>query len=193
MMDDYSQPDFYRFNQDSTSLIKWVLKQNLRPQSILDLGAGSGIIGIELSRELKPRTLTLVELQTEFKDHLEINLREFLKAEVEAEIYIQSFAHFQGMHKFDLIVCNPPYYLPGAGQLPVNPNRARARSFVEDSWEILIKCIKQSLSPKGEGYIVVKNDKGLVKKIEDHATLNSLHLQKESEGELMFLKLSAIL
>jgi tRNA1Val (adenine37-N6)-methyltransferase len=191
MMDDYSQPDFYRFNQDSTALINWIIQKNLRPHSILDLGAGSGIIGIELARLLNIPELCLVELQEDYLPHLKINVARFLGPETVVDIQITSFSNFKPA-RYELIVCNPPYYLPGAGQLPVNPQRAKARSFMEDSWEILMKCFKQSLSPKGEGYIVLKNDEGLFKTIEAQAKFNQLQLQKNIQGNLMLIKVSAI-
>ena len=190
-MDDYSQPDFYRFNQDSIALIDWIIQRKLNPQSILDLGAGSGIIGIELARMLNIPELCLVEVQPEYLPHLKINVERFLGSETAVDIQITSFADFKPK-QFDLVVCNPPYYLPGAGQLPLNPNRAKARSFIEDSWEVLMTCFKQSLSPEGEGFIVLKNDDGLFKTIENLARVNQLQLTKNIEGNLMQVQVRSI-
>ncbi len=75
MNDDYDQPEFYRFNEDSLKLVKWVLLRVSSAQTILDLGAGSGIIGIELSRVLLPSKLTLVEVRQEYSAHLDTNIK----------------------------------------------------------------------------------------------------------------------
>lgn len=71
MLIDYSQPDFYRFNEDSTKLVAFIqnhLKKT--PQSIIDLGAGCGVIGIELKKLYHEAYLTLVEGQSEFLPYL---------------------------------------------------------------------------------------------------------------------------
>jgi tRNA1(Val) A37 N6-methylase TrmN6 len=61
MSDDYSQPDYYRFNSDSITLVNYLLKSMGPTESILDLGAGCGIIGIELARYLSPQKLRITK------------------------------------------------------------------------------------------------------------------------------------
>ncbi|MBA2404604.1 MAG: methyltransferase [Bdellovibrionales bacterium] len=187
-MSDYSQPEFYRFNQDSTALIKWVQAAGLTTNSILDLGAGSGIIGIELGRLLKPATVTLVEVQKEFKPHLEDNCRYFLPSEVSSSIVMSSFADFKSREKFDLIVCNPPYYLPGKGEQPQNPLRAIARSFLIDSWEILLKQVSLLVSATGKILFILKNDEQLYHSILTQIPSELANKRHEMEG-LMILEL----
>jgi tRNA1(Val) A37 N6-methylase TrmN6 len=166
-MNDYSQPDFYRFNQDSLILVKWIVDQDLKPRHLLDLGAGCGIIGIELARNLGPESVTLVELQSEYLSHLEVNVKHFLPSETAAKILIQSFSEIQPGNEFDLIVCNPPYYLPGKGQLPHNPNRSLARTFLQDDWRILLKLVQTQLSVPGKAFMVVKNQPELLQEIKN--------------------------
>lgn len=183
MTDDYSQPDFYRFNQDSTALIRWILHQNLRPQSILDLGAGSGIIGIELARELKAAKLCLVELQQEYLPHLRINAEKFLSPETIVVIQISSFSNF-APSMFDLIVCNPPYYLPGQGELAADRARAIARSFIKDSWKVLLEKISQSLRSEGQAFLVVKQNEQLLQTITSEGKKVNLEMTISTEYRL---------
>src|SRR4051812_43029170 len=116
-MNDYSQPDFYRFNEDSLKLVNWILEKKLNAKAILDLGAGCGIIGIELANRMHADSLTMVELQADYKAHLEKNIDLILDKKIIPHISIQSFKKWTPNQLYDLIVCNPPYFLPGHGEV----------------------------------------------------------------------------
>jgi tRNA1Val (adenine37-N6)-methyltransferase len=188
-MSKYSQPDFYRFNEDSINLVKWIQSTGIKPKRILDLGAGSGVLGIELALLLNPQELTFVEVQKEFQTHLETNCRCFLSNSVAHSIIIKSFLDFKSDQKFDLIVCNPPYYLPGNGELPQDPKRAIARTFLIDSWPILLKTISDSMSAEGKGFIVLKEDQALLESISQHFHQFDLDVKKNDVGSIMILEL----
>ncbi len=187
MNDDYDQPEFYRFNEDSLKLVKWVLLRVSSAETILDLGAGSGIIGIELSRVLLPSKLTLVEVQHEYSVHLDSNIKKFLPPCVSSDIRIQSFSSYQASDKFDVIVSNPPYYLPDNGELSSNPNRAIARSFIIDSWKILLQKISVSLTESGTCYVVLKQDSRLFDLIKRESANFDLSIDRNDSETLMFL------
>lgn len=163
-MSDYKQSSFYRFSEDSIRLAKYVESKIATAQCVLDLGAGSGVIGIEVANALKAKTLTLVDVQPEWKEIQEYNLAQFLKSGV-GEIVVSSFREWMPEKKYDVIVCNPPYYLPGHGQRNEDPRKEIARSFVVDGWDELLHAIERSLSEEGEAYLVVKNDKRILNKL----------------------------
>lgn len=189
MSDDYSQPDFYRFNQDSIELINWIKNRRPETRNILDLGAGSGIIGIELGRNLNCEKVTLVELQDEFKLHLERNCENFLPSNVNFEIIINSFSGFNATDEFDLIVCNPPYYLPGKGELSKDRNRSLARAFLMDNWQVLLSKIGQVISPTGKAFIVLKNDLNFFNVLKKDAVKSNLEIKRNELKSLMVLEL----
>lgn len=108
-MNDYSQPDFYRFNSDSFELINFIKKLNPNVKSILDIGAGSGVIGIEISRSLSIDLVVFVEAQKEFYEHLVLNCNTFIP-QISREIIITKISNYDSLKKFDLIVSNPPYF-----------------------------------------------------------------------------------
>jgi tRNA1Val (adenine37-N6)-methyltransferase len=156
-MTDYSQPDFYRFNQDSLELVKRVKHNVDKCESILDLGAGCGVIGLELARFYLPHTLALVELQQDYEPLLQHNLS-FLMPGTECSVHIKSFAQWRPTKKYEIIVCNPPYFLPGRGQKSKDPRRDLARSFHQDNWKELLCCIERSLTFEGKAFLVLKNE-----------------------------------
>jgi tRNA1(Val) A37 N6-methylase TrmN6 len=184
-MNDYAQPDFYKFNQDSIALINHLKIKHLFPKSILDLGAGCGIIGIELQKKFNSFDLALVEAQHEFREYLEINLKGFGLKESNQSLIIESFSGFFLEKKFDLIVSNPPYFLPGTGKSSSSSNRDTCRHFRIDSIEILLNCIHRHLSYDGMACLVFRRGLDIVRNLY-HPGLETRLIH---EGELIFVEL----
>lgn len=189
-MSNYLQPDFYRFNQDSLFLVKWIAHKLQTASHVLDLGAGSGVIGIEVSNRLNPQSLTLVELQKEFLPYLETNSRDQKKAHYDIEIVNASFGDFKTDIKFDLIVSNPPYYLPGRGEASRDVKKGRARSFIVDGWAVLLQRIEELLTSDGRAFIVIKNDKSILSHLRKE--VRGLKLSEFVEKDLVVLELARL-
>jgi release factor glutamine methyltransferase len=93
---------------DTESLVEWVLEQNFKPMSILDLGTGTGALALALASEL-PNAQILgldlidkaVALAEENRQRNNINNARF----IQSSWFDQVSSHL----KFDLIVSNPPY------------------------------------------------------------------------------------
>ncbi|MGE3608792.1 MAG: methyltransferase [Bacteriovoracaceae bacterium] len=186
-MNDYCQPSFYRFNSDSLKLVEFIKNRVSKSHSILDLGAGCGIIGIELAKYYFPVNLILLELQNDFLPSLEKNLQEYLPRETKGEIIISSFSNFKAQRKFDLVVSNPPYYLPKHGEPSSDRRRGLARSFIQDNWTIFLRLLRESLNPEGEGFVVIKNDKVILEEVRQSVLTSSLVIKEWVEGDLVFL------
>lgn len=162
---DYVQPDFYRFNEDSLKLVEVVASNFNGTTRVLDIGAGCGVIGIELAQRVRIDDLHLLELQNEFKPYLEENISRFIP-EQKHSIVISPLSQYPSTFKYDLIVCNPPYYLPGKGEPNKNVNRGICRSFQVDSWNDLLNLFERSLTSTGSAWVVIKNDKLLLQVID---------------------------
>ena len=167
-MTDYTQPDFFKFGHDSLELIQWIKGLKKTANKILDLGAGSGILGIELSNHYLPEKLTLLEIQEEYYPHLIQNISTQLKTKTAIEIAITSFKDWVPECHYDLIVCNPPYYLPGHGRSSEDQRRDIARSFRIDNWGILFEVVKKVLTPEGRAFFVIKDDKTILQHLKKH-------------------------
>ena len=76
-----------------------------KPVSVLDLGTGSGCIGLTLKKEVEDITVTLADISFEALDVAKRNGAS-LKVDVH---YIQSDWFSNIDQVFDVIVCNPPY------------------------------------------------------------------------------------
>lgn len=186
-MNEYAQPDFYRFSEDSLRLVNHVLQRVDRAVRVLDLGAGCGIIGIELAKILSPESLTLVEAQHEFIPFLESNTSSFIKSTTRVSILQKSFSGWNPTTSYDLIVCNPPYFFPGHGIESPDKRKQVCRTFVLDSWDLLLRLTWKCLAPGGRAYFVIRNDDRLLKMVKGHPH-ESLISVEEKKG-LFFLEL----
>ncbi|MES2529108.1 MAG: methyltransferase [Bdellovibrionota bacterium] len=184
-MSDYSQPVFYRFNEDSLLLVKEIANSDERPEKILDVGAGSGIIGIELALKMKIPEVHFLELQLDWKPFLETNIQELIPG-TKTKIFWNSVSEWKTTQKYDLIVSNPPYYLPQNGKISPDPVRAHCRSFLKDDWEILLKKSLKALTKEGTAWFITPRE-------------NLSHILKSAPvkpeviktGELVILKFSS--
>ena len=186
---DYLQPDFYRFNEDSLKLVNFVATKIKEASKVIDVGSGCGVIGIEIAQKVSVDEVHFLELQPVFKDYLEQNIDLFIP-HLQSEIFISSLGVFKSETKYDLIVCNPPYYLPGAGQLGPNPHRNLCRSFLEEGWMELFEFISNHLTPEGMAAVVIKNNREILKHVELLSEQFPLRLEKIENGEICFLQFS---
>ncbi len=161
-----------------------------KASQLLDLGAGCGIIGIELANLLRPEKLNLLEVQTEFVPHIQKNIKTQLKHQIPVEVVNDSFGKWSPEKKFDLITCNPPYFLPGRGEPYKDGRRELARSFVLDNWKIFFDAIDKAMTDSGQAFLVIKDDRVVLDTIKKNNLLFDLQVFKE--GNLIFLELSRL-
>ena len=86
-----------------------VKKNSIRVKKIIDVGAGTGCMGISAAHNLKENLekLVLLEPSKEALKSLQVNIERFnIKGH---EVYGEPFENFVIEDKFDLILSNPPY------------------------------------------------------------------------------------
>ena len=85
--------------------IKYVEEYFDEPIDIVDLGCGSGAIGITLEKKLSPKSVDLIDISKEALEVTKINCE---KIESKANLIQNDF--LEGIDKkYDLIISNPPY------------------------------------------------------------------------------------
>ncbi len=161
-MKDYVQPEFYHFNEDSLNLVSIVnhFIGNKKISTCLDLGAGCGVIGCELSKCLSIEELTFLEIQDEFLSSLKINIKQQLSSK--GHIIQCSFKEFKNK-TFDLIVSNPPFYQKNKSRISPDKRRAICRSFIVDSFDDWFATVVGCMTKNSEAFFVV--DVGLEKEL----------------------------
>lgn len=166
----YSQPEEYRFSHDSVFLARQAFEisagTSLEGKRALDIGAGSGIVGLDFLFHRKMAGLTLpllfdfLEIQEVYRPHFEVNREASGLVESEINFVHQNYealsqpGYFQ---KYDLIMANPPYFLTAHGLLSPSDFKNRCRFFIDSDFSALLLGINNSLTPSGEAYILLKD------------------------------------
>ena len=162
---DYLQPKFYRFSEDSLWLAKLAANNKPDASSILDIGCGCGVVGIETVNRLKnPEKLSLIEPQSEFLGFIESNL-ELIEKDIDVQIFNEKLEHLNFDQKFDLIVSNPPYFNPKDSRPSKNVNRLRCRTFQGFSLLDFASMATSLLEPGGELFVLARRENTDVSKL----------------------------
>lgn len=151
----YQHKDGYRVSVDAVLLYDFV---NLpRLQTIIDLGAGSGIIGLLLAMRYPNAFVTLVEIQRGLailaRENIELN-----KLDDRVNIIHTDIKNLVRQHdmigRFDVVVSNPPFRRFKTGLISPNDEKAFARHEINLSLSQLLKTSSDILRYHGHIYII---------------------------------------
>lgn len=161
---DYLQPEFYRFSEDSLHLVRTIDELNLiHGEKVMDLCAGSGVVGLEYSlRTQSVKQLDFCEIQEDFLDYLKQNEKLFLRPGIQSNLYHDSYKNLlqrkELKHQYDCVLSNPPYFHPNHGLTSPDEKKNRCRFFMDASLEDLIDVYFHLLKPGAKGFLVIRND-----------------------------------
>jgi tRNA1Val (adenine37-N6)-methyltransferase len=124
---------------------------------VLDLCAGCGVVGLELSFHLPHiEKMDFVELQDEFRIHFDANLNQSGRSPEKFRFIKTDFRKYRD-GSYDLIVCNPPYFDPQQGKVGKSEFKNRCHFFVESTLHELIDSVGALLAPRGKAFLLVKD------------------------------------
>ena len=145
----------HKVGTDGVLLGAWVHAEN--PDSILDIGTGSGLIALMLAQRFSQAKVTGVELHipsfnqalenasnSAFSNRVQIINADFLKSDFNIE--------------FDLIVSNPPFYKGNTSTGITERDKARHEEHLPQK-DFLKKAIS-ILSPYGKLAVILPNEEG---------------------------------
>ena len=127
------------------------------PDSILDIGSGTGVISLMLAQRCDAMTIDAVELDENAYEQSVVNFEDSDWGD-RLYCYNASFQEFsdeisEEEETYDLIVSNPPFYTDDFKTQDVSRNKARFTSSL--SFEALIIGVSKILSEKGVFSVVV--------------------------------------
>ena len=164
---DYKQPTFYHFSRDSIELVDYLCDRfkDKGALKVLDLCAGSGIVGIEFCLKYQQiLKITFLEKQIEFLKDLEFNIQNFIPNKL-SQILNKDFQDFSTEELFDLVICNPPFYLEGSARVSAS-NEKNICHFMSEKEMIFLFDLFESLKSKGaEVWFLGRPDLSYIKKI----------------------------
>ena len=166
---DYSQPNFYKFSQDSIVLSKEghrLLEKRLSTGptiKALDLFSGCGVVGLEIMRNFKKNiSFDFLEIQNDYKNNFNENKKKFLgRSEYDKARFINddylNFCSNENI-KYDFIISNPPYFNPKKNRLSDNPQKNLCRFLLKSDFSHFFKFILNRLSKRGLAVFLLRED-----------------------------------
>ncbi len=136
----------YRFTSDAVLLSRFA-SQNAK--NVLDLCAGSGIVGLHYHALNSVESLTAVEIQPSLASLCSKNMA-INGLSADFLVKNQSLCGFDGGNSFDLVLCNPPYKKAGSGFVPLDEHLAICRAEVKCTLDDIVKCAARSLKRGGK-------------------------------------------
>jgi len=107
----YQPKDGYCYNSDTHFLYNFLCNNLAKFKNVkgelLDIGSGSGILGLLVSREYSRLSLHQCEIQNVFQFFSQKNAQ---NNNLDAHMYKGSFLEIDFDKKFDICVSNPPFY-----------------------------------------------------------------------------------
>ena len=169
----YQRKEGYRFSVDALLLYSFV---NVRyVKDAVDLGAGSGVIGLLLARKYSGARVLLVELQQTLYRLAERNIElNGLGERVIAVLRdISSLHEVYPPMSYDIAVSNPPFRKPASGRLSRGEERAVARHELRLRLPELAKSASHLLRARGRFFMIYHPERV----IEMIDTLRAEHLE----------------
>ena len=159
MANDYFSFKQFTIHQDRCAMkvgtdgvLLGVLAPTIDSGRILDIGTGTGLVGIMLSQRCPQAMVTGVELDANASKQAEENAT---STGWKIKIINKSIQDFSSQceEKFDLIVSNPPYFINSLKAPEKNRNTARHTD--ELSYEELIESAEKLLSEEGKFSVII--------------------------------------
>ncbi len=138
----------HKVGLDSVLLGSWAPFD--RPDQILDIGAGCGILSLMMAQRFPRSTCIAVEIDQDTAHEGSGNFERSSWSDRLTMITasIQDYVYTATAHSFDAVISNPPYF--DHSLINENLNRSIARHDLTLSKPSLFQCVSTLLSPKGQ-------------------------------------------
>lgn len=185
--------DGFRFGIDSVLLTEFArdIKKNSK---LVDLGTGTGIISILLSKKVFPSEIVAVEKQKEVADmakrSVELNGLAKLISIENCDIKDLKL----NKNYYDVVVTNPPYKKLGTGINAKNEKQQISRFETTANLDDWIKCASNLLNSKGLFYMVYRTDRltelfSILKKYNlEIKRIRFVHSKVEEQSKMVLIK-----
>lgn len=155
----FQNENLYKFTSDAIKLAKFC---KISPQSkVLDMCAGSGVVGIYAYSIKKFSKLYLNEIQPSLCELIDknINHNNLLSVAISICKNLKDLSVKDTDGLVDVILCNPPYFKIEQGKVKNNKNIAMCRHEIATTLSEIIKKCSELLKDKGKLYLVLPTER----------------------------------
>ena len=181
---------------ETEELIREIIADNEQPElKVLDIGSGSGCIGVTLGIELQDAKISMMDID---EGALGVSFKNAQKHAVDAHCILEDVLLIdQFPEQFDIIVSNPPYVTEAESKkmqdnvLDHEPHKAL---FVPNNnpllfYKKIIELAKKGLKEKGKLYLEINEQFGTeMLRLCDEAKYSSVKLIKDINGKDRIVK-----
>jgi tRNA1Val (adenine37-N6)-methyltransferase len=146
----------YRFNVDAVLLAEFagsVLEPSMK---VMDLGTGTGVIGLLLAKEFGLKRVVGLEIQNSLFElalrNVRLNRCEHQMTMVQGDL--RHIADYFPAQSFQSVVANPPYRAASKGRTNPHPERALARHEVGCTLQDVVMAAEHLLEERGSFFVV---------------------------------------
>jgi len=134
-----------------------------KAKQILDIGTGTGVLALMMAQKYENAKLTAVEIDVLSADDCEFNFKSS-PWNKRLEVIVKNILDFEAENKFDLIICNPPFYSNSLAN--EDQRKASAKHTAYLPFEELFKKVVSLLFQEGQFWMILPfQDKEIVRKI----------------------------
>lgn len=156
----WQHADGYRFAIDSVILANLVHPR--RGDTILDLGTGSGVVGLIILYRHRSKGISLIGIEKQWGLHrlAERNIRENGLEGVFSLLHfdLENIQTNVAAESCDVVVANPPYYPPGSGRKNQDSESLQARHQDPESLEHFVQAATFCVKNRGRVWFVYPAD-----------------------------------
>ena len=183
------------FGMDSVLLSDFA-KEIKKNGTILDMGTGTGILGILLSAKTQDTKITGVEIQPEVAQMAQRSVQ-LNHLEERIDIICEDIKELKKIYEtqsFDAIVTNPPYKKKGTGGINENEAKLISRHEITANLEDFISIASYLLKDQGSIYMVHRPERladimtNLRKYKLEPKVIKFVHPNQEKEPNLILVK-----
>lgn len=185
------------FGIDSVILSDFA-KNIKKGSKVVDLGTGTGIIGLLLCKKTELKEIVGVEIQKEVAEmanrSIKLNKLEDKFKILNTDINKIFEDKLLEKNKFDVVVMNPPYKEKGTGKINEVDSKIISRHEVKATLSDFIKVASNLLKDKGEIYIVHKPERmpDIIQKMRENKIepkeIKIVYSNKKTEASLILIK-----
>lgn len=185
------------FGIDSVILSDFA-KNIKKGSKVVDLGTGTGIIGLLLCKKTELKEIVGVEIQKEVAEmanrSIKLNKLEDKFKILNTDINKIFEDKLLEKNKFDVVVMNPPYKEKGTGKINEVDSKIISRHEVKATLSDFIKMASNLLKDKGEIYIVHKPERmpDIIQKMRENKIepkeIKTVYSNKKKEASLILIK-----